>query len=250
MMLKSYNKRIVHNNDLCTIVINEDKYYKDVLQFIITMKFILIFSLVLINTGCYTNESMISDNKLDDSIKTFTILALGDSLTEGLGVNEIDNYPSVLQNSLPQNFKVINAGLSGETSSGLINRLNWVLKQKPDLTILNIGANDAIRGLPLSLTRNNIDEIITLIKQTNSDVILAGMQIYDNLGKEYVNGFGEIYPELAKKHNIPLVPFFLQHVAGIPELNQNDMLHPNAKGYKIIVRENILPVVENYLQNK
>jgi len=214
------------------------------------MKFALVLSLILLNTGCYTDESMITENKLDDSIKSFTILALGDSLTEGLGVNEVDNYPSILQKSLPQNFKVINAGLSGETSSGLINRLNWVLKQKPDLTILNIGANDAMRGLPLQLTKNNIDEIIILIKQSNSDVILAGMQIYDNLGKEYVNGFAEIYPALASKHNILLVPFFLQHVAGVPELNQNDMLHPNAQGYKIIVKENILPIVESYLQNK
>ena len=214
------------------------------------MKFTLILSLILLNSGCYTGEPTVMESDIENSINTFTILALGDSLTEGLGVSEMDNYPSILQKSLPQNIKVINAGLSGETSSGLINRLNWVLKQKPDLTIVNIGANDAMRGLPLQLTKGNIDKIITLIKQANSDVILTGMQIYDNLGKEYVNDFSEIYPQLAKKHNIPLVPFFLQHVAGIPELNQNDMLHPNAKGYEIIVRENILPVVESYLKNK
>jgi acyl-CoA thioesterase-1 len=180
----------------------------------------------------------------------FIILALGDSLTEGLGVDEADNYPSILQKLLPKNIKVINAGLSGETSSGLKNRLNWVLSQKPNLTILNIGANDAMRGLPLELTTRNIDEIIQSIQQVDSDVVLAGMQIYNNLGKEYVTGFKDIYPELANKHNIPLIPFFLAHVAGDPELNQTDMLHPNAKGYEIIVKQNILPILNEYLENK
>jgi len=179
----------------------------------------------------------------------FIILALGDSLTEGLGVDEMDNYPSVLQRSLPKNIKIINAGLSGETSSGLINRLDWVLSQKPNLTILNIGANDAMRGLPLELTTNNIDEIINKIKQADSDVILVGMQIYNNLGKEYVTGFKDIYPKLAHKHNLPLIPFFLAHVAGNPELNQADMLHPNAKGYEIIVSQNILPIITQYLSS-
>lgn len=182
--------------------------------------------------------------------KDFIILALGDSLTEGLGVDEKDNYPSVLQKHLPKNFKVINAGLSGETSSGLKNRLNWVLSQKPNLTILNIGANDAMRGLPLELTVNNIDEIIQTIQHANSDVILSGMQIYNNLGKEYVTGFKDIYPKLAEKYNIPLIPFFLAHVAGNPDLNQADMLHPNAKGYKIIVTQNILPILNKYLENR
>ena len=107
-----------------------------------------------------------------------------------------------------------------------------------------------MRGLPLEMTKNNIDEIITIIKQADSDVILAGMQIYNNLGKEYVQGFSNIYPELAAKHNLLLIPFFLDKVAGITDLNQNDMIHPNAKGYEIIVEKNILPIVNNYLQTK
>lgn len=189
-----------------------------------------------------------NNNHNNETKNTFTILALGDSLTEGLGVKEQFNYPSLLQKNLPDHIKVINAGLSGETSSGLMNRLNWVLKQKPDLTILNIGANDAMRGVPLSLTSDNIDQIITQIKQADSDVILAGMQIYENLGKKYVSEFKEIYPQLAKKHDLPLIPFFLQGVAGIPELNQADMIHPNAEGYEIIVKNNILPMVLNYLE--
>ena len=210
----------------------------------------VIFCLLVFLTACSQNQPTEAVNAPKIANKSFTILALGDSLTEGLGVDEKDNYPSVLQSLLPQNIKVINAGLSAETSSGLKNRLNWVLKQKPDLTILNIGANDAIRGLPLDLTKNNIDEIITIILQANSDVIIAGMQIYDNLGKEYVTGFSQIYPELSQKHNIPLIPYFLAGVAGNSDLNQKDGLHPNAKGYQIIVKQNILPVVLTYLENK
>ncbi len=148
------------------------------------------------------------------------ILALGDSLTEGLGVKKTDNYPAILEQALKAkgfDVKVVNSGLSGETSSGLKSRLDWVLQLKPDLTILNIGANDAMRGLPLDLTRSNIENIIERIEQAGSQVIFAGMQIYDNLGREYV--------------------------AGDPQLNQNDMIHPNAAGYQIIVEQNILPVV-------
>ena len=204
--------------------------------------------IILFLSACSQNESNQIIEIEKSSVKTFTILALGDSLTEGLGVNQNNNYPSILANKLPDNIKVINAGLSGETSSGLKNRLNWVLKQKPDLTILNIGANDAMRGLPIDLTKNNIDEIITTIKQADSDVILAGMQIYNNLGKEYVDGFANMYPDLAEKHNLPFIPFFLDNVAGIPAYNQNDMIHPNAKGYDLIVEKNILPIVNIYLE--
>lgn len=212
------------------------------------MKNILTIISIFILSSCSQNEPTKAIENQQYSAKTFTILALGDSLTEGLGVAEKDNYPSILQAHLAPNVQVINAGLSGETSSGLKNRLNWVLKQKPDLVILNIGANDAMRGLPIELTQSNIDEIITQIKQNHADVILAGMQIYDNLGKEYVNKFIQLYPNLAQKHQIPLIPFFLEHVAGNPEYNQKDMLHPNAQGYKIIVEQNILPLLSEYIK--
>ena len=218
------------------------KWYLTNIRFIFFLLSILIFS------SCDQNKPAKAVDNQQETHKTFTILALGDSLTEGLGVAEKDNYPSQLQTKLAENIQVINAGLSGETSSGLKNRLNWVLKQKPDLVILNIGANDAMRGLPIELTQTNIDEIITTIKQSNADVILAGMQIYENLGKGYVNKFIQLYPTLAQKHKIPLIPFFLQHVAGNPEYNQKDMLHPNALGYKIIVEQNILPLLSEYLK--
>jgi len=201
-------------------------------------------------TACNQNEGASSLQQNVQNIKiTYTILALGDSLTEGLGVTQEDSYPSQLQRLLPKNIKVVNAGLSGETSSGLLSRLDWVLKQKPDLTILNIGANDAMRGLPLDLTAKNIDNAIIHIKQSGSSVILAGMQIYENLGSDYVNEFKGIYPHLAKKHKVGFVPFFLEGIAGNPNYNQDDGIHPNASGYKIIVENSILPAVLSHLES-
>ncbi|TDR19462.1 arylesterase [Marinicella litoralis] len=179
--------------------------------------------------------------------QSYVILALGDSLTEGLGVKQDGNYPAILEKRLKAKgydyVKVVNSGLSGETSSGLKNRLDWVLQLKPQLTILNIGANDAMRGLPLALTRDNISEIINRIKAADSKVILAGMQIYDNLGREYVTGFKDMYPKLAKQHGLSMIPFFLDQVAGNPQLNQADMIHPTSAGYEVIVDQNVLPVV-------
>lgn len=179
----------------------------------------------------------------------FVVLALGDSLTEGLGVAKDGNYPAQLEQALHAagltQVRVINSGLSGETSAGLLARVDWVLSQlQPDLTVLNIGANDAMRGLPLALTTQNIDTIIQRIQGAGSVVVLAGMQIYDNLGREYVAGFKDLYPQLADKHELTLIPFFLEHVAGDAQLNQNDLIHPTQAGYAIIVERNVMPVVQ------
>jgi acyl-CoA thioesterase-1 len=208
----------------------------------------LIFISCFILSSCQQSEP---EQTVQQKVKTtFTILALGDSLTEGLGVANEDNYPSQLQRKLPSHIKVINAGLSGETSTGLLNRLDWVLKQKPDLTILNIGANDAMRALPIATTIKNMDEIIARIKASNSKLILTGMQIYENLGEKYVEQFKNLYPDLASKHEVALVPFFLEYVAGKAQYNQADLLHPNAQGYKIIVDRNILPAVLKLIPDK
>jgi acyl-CoA thioesterase-1 len=219
------------------------------------MKTILTLLFFLVLTACSDNE--VAETAVKPSAKpipTFRILALGDSLTEGLGVQQKLAYPAQLQEQLAkagyETIEVINAGLSGETTSGLKNRLNWVLKQKPDLTILCIGANDAMRGLPLELSTNNLDEIINTIQKSDSDLILAGMEIYDNLGKEYVAGFKDIYPKMVQKYSLAFIPFFLDGVAGDTTLNQADMIHPNSNGYEIIVKKNILPVVLDYLKNK
>ena len=177
-----------------------------------------------------------------------TILALGDSLTEGLGVDNNANYPAQLEARLKEmgykDVKVINSGLSGETSTGLVNRLDWVLQTKPDITILTIGANDAIRGIDVATVEANIRTAVKRLQDGGSEVILGGMQIYDNLGADYVESFAAIYPRVAKDMNVTLIPFFLDGVGGDAELNQADAIHPTKKGYTIIVNDNILPILQ------
>ena len=177
-----------------------------------------------------------------------TILALGDSLTEGLGVDNDANYPAQLEARLKEmgykDVKVINSGLSGETSTGLVNRLDWVLQTKPDITILTIGANDAIRGIDVATVEANIRTAVKRLQDGGSEVILGGMQIYDNLGADYVESFAAIYPRVAKDMNVTLIPFFLDGVGGDAELNQADAIHPTKKGYTIIVNDNILPILQ------
>jgi acyl-CoA thioesterase-1 len=175
-----------------------------------------------------------------------TIVAVGDSLTAGLGVHEEEAYPAQLEKKLRAagyDWKVVNAGISGETSSGTLSRINWVMKLKPDIVILETGANDGLRGIDPAVTRKNIDETIRILKERNVTVVLAGMRMVRNLGKEFTKGFADLYPFLARKHGLILVPFFLQGVAGDPSLNRPDGIHPTAEGYRIIT-ENIYPFAQ------
>jgi len=182
-----------------------------------------------------------------------TILALGDSLTEGLGVERDGNYPAQLEAKLKEmgyvNVDVVNSGLSGETSTGLVNRLDWVSQTEPDITILTIGANDAIRGLDVATIEDNIRTAVKHLQDNGSEVILGGMQIYDNLGSEYVQSFSAIYPRIAEDMDVPMIPFFLEGVGGVSELNQADAIHPTKEGYTIIVNNNILPVLKPELES-
>ncbi|WP_201549771.1 arylesterase [Psychrobacter fjordensis] len=203
-------------------------------------------------TSTQTNTSQVTADapvSADQQINSpLTILALGDSLTEGLGVDSDANYPAQLEASLKElgytNAKVINSGLSGETSTGLVNRLDWVAQTKPDITILTIGANDAMRGLDVVTIEKNIRTAVKTLQDNGSHVILGGMSIYDNLGNDYVSAFSDIYPRVAKDMNVPLIPFFLEGVGGDPELNQADAIHPTKEGYQIIVKDNILPILK------
>ena len=197
-----------------------------------------------------TPESMQSNESTNSAEQQapLTILALGDSLTEGLGVDNDANYPAQLEARLKEmgykDVKVINSGLSGETSTGLVNRLDWVLQTKPDITILTIGANDAIRGIDVATVEANIRTAVKRLQDGGSEVILGGMQIYDNLGADYVESFAAIYPRVAKDMNVTLIPFFLDGVGGDAELNQADAIHPTKEGYTIIVNDNILPILQ------
>ncbi len=189
-----------------------------------------------------------AQNTEQATVAPLTILALGDSITEGLGVAANDNYPAQLETRLRQlgykNVKVINSGLSGETSTGLVNRLDWVAQTKPDITILTIGANDAIRGIDVATVEANIRTAIQRLQANGSQVILGGMQIYDNLGSDYVQSFAAMYPRIAKDMNVTLIPFMLEGVAADPKLNQADAIHPTKEGYTIIVNDNILPILK------
>ncbi|WP_156915607.1 MULTISPECIES: arylesterase [unclassified Psychrobacter] len=194
----------------------------------------------------------ISATDQEEKSQPITILALGDSLTEGLGVDPEDNYPAQLEAKLKQmgytNVDVVNSGLSGETSTGLVNRLDWVSQTEPDITILTIGANDAIRGLDVATVEKNIRTAVKHLQDNGSEVILGGMQIYDNLGNDYVKSFSAIYPRIAKDMNLKMIPFFLDGVGGKAELNQADAIHPTKEGYTIIVDNNILPVLKPELE--
>ena len=180
-----------------------------------------------------------------------SILFFGDSLTAGLGLDTSEAFPAIIQNridSLGLAYQVINAGLSGETTASGRNRISWVLNQKVDVFVLGLGANDGLRGIPISETRKNLQAIIDFAKEKNPDVqiILAGMQIPPNMGQDYTNDFKNIFPEIAKDNSISLVPFLLENVGGIPELNQQDGIHPTAEGHKLIT-ENVWPVIKDLL---
>ncbi len=179
-----------------------------------------------------------------------TILAIGDSLTEGLGVEEEEAYPAVLQDKLMDsgyNFRVINAGVSGETSSGALSRIKWALTLKPDIVILVTGANDGLRGIDPELIEANINEIVKLLKDRDIVVVLGGMQMVQNLGQTYTQEFSKLYKDIAGDQNLILIPSFLAGVGGNPTLNQSDGIHPTAEGYRLIV-ENIYPYVVDAIE--
>lgn len=173
------------------------------------------------------------------------IVAVGDSLTEGLGVNDTDAYPAQLENKLAAAgyaYRVINAGISSETSSGTLSRINWILTLKPEIVILETGANDGLRGIDPALTEKNIDAIVRRLKENRVTVVLAGMQMVSNLGERFTTAFAKIYPSVAQQHQLTLIPFFLEGVAGVPSKNLPDGIHPTSEGYRIIV-ENLYPYV-------
>lgn len=173
------------------------------------------------------------------------VLALGDSLTAGYGLPPGQSFPAQLEAALRAegiNAKVVNGGVSGDTSAGGLARLEWLLSDKPDLVIVELGANDGLRGLDPENTQENLDRIIARIRKTGAEVLLTGMVAPPNLGSDYVDRFNAIYPDLAEKHGTSFYPFFLDGVAMDPALNQDDGIHPTAEGIGVIV-DGILPLV-------
>lgn len=199
-----------------------------------------------------TSSTVTQAEKAEEEEKD-VILFFGNSLTAGMGLNTSEAFPALIQNrldSLGYDYKVVNAGLSGETTASGKNRVDWVLNQNVDIFVLELGANDGLRGIPLEETRKNLQDIIDTVNEENPDaeIILAGMQIPPNMGQDYTSEFRSIFPELAQKNDIALIPFLLEGVAGHPELNQQDGIHPTAEGYEIVA-DNVWSVLKDKLEN-
>jgi len=180
------------------------------------------------------------------------ILFFGNSLTAGYGIDQEDAFAGLTQlrvDSLGLDYKVINGGLSGETTAGGLSRLDWFLEDKPDVFVLELGGNDGLRGIALTETKSNLLAMVDKVKAKfpETKIILAGMQIPPNMGQEYSNEFKEIYPAVAKEKNVTLIPFLLENVGGIPELNLPDGIHPTEKGHKIVL-ETIWPYILSQLK--
>jgi acyl-CoA thioesterase-1 len=166
------------------------------------------------------------------------IVAVGDSLTAGFGLREEEAWPALLERRLRAEgtpWKVHNAGVSGETSSGARSRIDWILRLEPDIVVLETGANDGLRGISPRVLRENLDAILTSLQEAKVTVVLAGMRMVTNLGADYTAKFEQVYPDLAGKHGVILIPFLLEGIAGDPHLNQPDGIHPTAEGHRIMM---------------
>ncbi|MEO8427518.1 MAG: arylesterase [Verrucomicrobiota bacterium] len=181
-----------------------------------------------------------------------TIVVFGDSLAAGFGLDLSEAFPALLQRKIDKvgwNFSVINAGVSGDTSAGGLRRIDWVLKRKVDLLLLELGGNDGLRGIPVEVTKTNLQAIIDRSKQKHPrlQIVIAAMQMPPNMGDEYKDAFQNIFPDLAKANNAALVPFLLEGVGGKPELNLPDRIHPTADGHKIVA-ENVWKILQPALE--
>lgn len=216
----------------------------------------LLIVLLTVFAACGTSENS-KETGTQDSLATSAqvnkknILIFGDSLSAGLGVEPNEAFPALIQqtiDSLNLDYTVINAGLSGETSAAGKARIDWLLKQKVDVFVLELGANDGLRGIPVTETRKNLQSIIDQVKMKYPDVklVMTGMQVPPNMGSQYASDFKVIFPELAKENNMALIPFLLEKVGGVPELNQNDGIHPTPQGHKILA-DNVWAVLKDML---
>jgi acyl-CoA thioesterase-1 len=216
-----------------------------------------IIVLATIVAGCGNSKNDNAQTDADSTttktatIKPKNILFFGTSLTAGYGLDPSEAYPALIQNridSLKLPYKVINGGLSGETSAGGKGRIDWLLRQPIDIFVLELGANDGLRGIAVAETTKNLQEIINRVKAKNPNVkfVLAGMQVPPNMGSTYANQFKDMFPKLAEENNMVLIPFLLDKVGGIPKLNQADGIHPTAEGDKILA-ENVWAKLEGLL---
>jgi acyl-CoA thioesterase-1 len=217
--------------------------------------FILIVLLLVVSFGCSGKKP---DKKgavrevpssLPEQDMRPVIVAFGDSLTAGQGVHPDMNYPAKLQakvDAAGYSYRVVNAGVSGDTSSQGLNRLQSVLAMRPAIVIVEFGANDGLRGIPVEATSQNLAAIVSRLQSAGAEVVLAGMQIPPNYGPQYTGAFRSIFPTVAKRYNAALIPFFLEGVGGRLELNQDDGIHPTAEGYDVVT-ENVWKMLKPLL---
>ena len=217
----------------------------------------IIVALLIILSSCTDNKKPATSDQNNIAKETTpvtkkkSIVFFGNSLTAGYGLSPEQAFPALIQkkiDSLGLPYQVINAGVSGETSSGGKTRIDWILREPVDIFILELGANDGLRGTPLSETKKNLQDIIDKVKAKypNTKLVFAGMEIPPNMGQAYTTEFRNIYTELAAKNNMTLIPFLLEGVGGEPELNQSDGIHPTAEGH-LIVAKNVWKQLEKLL---
>jgi acyl-CoA thioesterase-1 len=220
---------------------------------------LICFSLLFFLAGCGNNDKDTgktagqpsAQDKPAQTAARRTILFFGNSLTAGYGLDPSEAFPALIQNridSLGLPYKVINGGVSGETSAGGNSRIDFVLRQPIDVFVLELGANDGLRGIPVDETRKNLQSIIDKVKAKypNAKLVLAGMQIPPNMGQQYASAFRDLYPALAKENNMTLIPFLLEGVGGEARLNLQDGIHPTAEGHGILM-ENVWRELEKVL---
>jgi len=212
--------------------------------------FIVIMFITCMSVSGCNREQDIAVQEQSEPMKT--IVAVGDSLTAGYGLDENEGYPALLEEKLQAagyKYRVINGGVSGETSSGTLSRMEWILTLEPDIVILETGANDGLRGVDPRLAEKNLRQILQILQKKDVVVVLAGMKMVWNMGPEYVAEFNRIYPELAEDFDVVFLPFFLEGVAMQSQFNLGDGIHPNSQGYKKIT-ENIYPYVLEAIERR
>lgn len=204
-------------------------------------------------TGQATNGKATTDTAATkiSPATTKTIVFFGNSLTAGYGVEPGEAFPALVQlriDSMELPYKVVNAGVSGETSAGGNGRIDWILQNPPDVFVLELGANDGLRGIPVAETKKNLQAIIDKVKASNPSVkiVIAGMMMPPNMGQQYTTQFRDVFPALAKENNATLIPFLLQGVGGESKLNQQDGIHPTPEGHEILA-DNVWQVLKDVL---
>ena len=225
-------------------------------------RFIFLWFISVLCISCGGESAEKNDSKSDAATQTTSaaqktnekkksILFFGDSISAAYGLDKSEGFVNIVReriDSLGLNYKVVNAGVSGETTAGGKGRIDWILKQPIDIFVLELGGNDALRGLAVKSSYDNLEYVIKKVKEKYPacKIVLAGMMAPPNMGESFTKPFAEMYPKLAKAHNTSLIPFILDGVAGMPDLNQKDGIHPTAEGHKILA-DNVWKVIEELL---